>query len=114
MLETMTRAFPIHKSIMMFGILLLFCQCESQNEEKIMDEDCKEECCSNESSTGKSETSEITCPNCGHTETETLPTDVCVIKYNCKECGTEMSPKKGDCCVFCTYGTHKCPSMQDE
>ncbi|TNE55844.1 MAG: hypothetical protein EP338_03075 [Bacteroidetes bacterium] len=58
--------------------------------------------------------SEITCPKCGHREREKLPTEVCVIKYNCKKCGIELTPKKEDCCVFCTYGTHKCPSMQDE
>jgi len=56
--------------------------------------------------------SEITCPNCGHKKTERLPTDVCVIKYTCEQCKTELHPKQGDCCVFCTYGTHKCPSKQ--
>ena len=56
--------------------------------------------------------SEITCPKCGHKKLETLPTDVCVIKYTCENCNTELTPKAGDCCVFCTYGTHKCPSKQ--
>jgi hypothetical protein len=56
--------------------------------------------------------SEITCPKCGHKETETMPTDACVIKYTCKKCKTDLYPKKGDCCVFCTYGNHKCPSKQ--
>lgn len=56
--------------------------------------------------------SEITCPKCGYTKTEKLPTDVCLIRYQCEKCKTEMTPKSGDCCVFCTYGTHKCPSMQ--
>lgn len=93
----------------------MLCQCNTQTEEKGMDKDCKQdECCSNDSSTAKSETSEITCPECGHKEIEELPTEVCQIKYTCKKCGTELTPKKGDCCVYCTYGTHKCPSMQDE
>ncbi|MHB8259078.1 MAG: GDCCVxC domain-containing (seleno)protein [Bacteroidia bacterium] len=56
--------------------------------------------------------SEITCPKCGHKKTETMPTDVCVIKYTCEKCQAELQPKQGDCCVFCSYGTHKCPSMQ--
>lgn len=57
-------------------------------------------------------TSQITCPECGYKKKETMPTDVCVIRYTCEKCGTEMQPKNGDCCVFCTYGTHKCPSRQ--
>lgn len=58
-------------------------------------------------------TSDITCPKCGYTKTETMPTDVCQIKYTCQKCNAVMYPKDDDCCVFCTYGTHKCPSMQD-
>ena len=57
-------------------------------------------------------TSTITCPKCGHKKLEDLPTDVCQIKYNCENCNAELVPKDGDCCVFCTHGDHKCPSMQ--
>lgn len=57
--------------------------------------------------------SEITCPNCNHKKMETLPTEVCLLKYTCGKCKTDLFPKEGDCCVFCSYGTHKCPSMQD-
>ena len=60
-----------------------------------------------------SNTSEITCPKCGHKKVEELPTEVCLIKYDCEKCQAELTPKDGDCCVFCTYGTHKCPSMQE-
>ena len=59
-----------------------------------------------------SETSEITCPYCGHSKMETLPTEVCLIRYTCENCKEELTPEGDDCCVFCTYGTHKCPSMQ--
>jgi len=31
--------------------------------------------------------SEITCPECGHRETETMPTDACQWFYDCKACG---------------------------
>ncbi len=65
-----------------------------------------------QSSSNLSNTSEITCPNCNYKAVETLPTDVCVIKYTCIKCKTELTPKNGDCCVYCTYGTHKCPSKQ--
>ena len=56
--------------------------------------------------------SEITCPKCGHKSIEVLPTEVCQIKYTCKSCSAVLYPKDGDCCVFCTYGDHKCPSKQ--
>ena len=58
--------------------------------------------------------SEITCPKCGHKEMETMPTDVCLIKYNCKKCNVSLFPKDSDCCVFCSYGTSKCPSKSEK
>jgi len=56
--------------------------------------------------------SAITCPECGHVETETMPTNACQWFYDCKGCGTVLKPKKGDCCVFCSYGTTPCPPIQ--
>ncbi len=56
--------------------------------------------------------SEITCPKCNTKKTETMPTDVCMLSYTCQNCKTVLHPQDGDCCVFCTYGTHKCPSKQ--
>ena len=64
--------------------------------------------------TKKSTTSEITCPECKFKKTETLPTDVCLIKYTCDNCRAVFYAKDGDCCVFCSYGTHKCPSKQED
>jgi hypothetical protein len=96
------------------SIALLFMSCSSDTVNKETDNTHKEACCAKESSTKTSESSEITCPECGHKKTEVLPTDVCAIKYTCEKCKTELTPKDGDCCVFCTYGTHKCPSMQEE
>jgi hypothetical protein len=54
----------------------------------------------------------ITCPRCGHTATERMPTDICLLKYTCKKCGAVLTPEGEDCCVYCTYGSVKCPSMQ--
>ncbi|MGB5198570.1 MAG: GDCCVxC domain-containing (seleno)protein [Sedimenticolaceae bacterium] len=56
--------------------------------------------------------SAITCPECGHQETETMPTDSCQWYYECKNCGSLLRPKKGDCCVYCSYGTVPCPPIQ--
>ena len=57
--------------------------------------------------------SNITCPFCGFTANEKLPEEYCLIKYNCPKCNKNIYPKEGDCCVFCSYGTHNCPSIQE-
>ncbi|WP_262048130.1 GDCCVxC domain-containing (seleno)protein [Bradyrhizobium sp. Bra78] len=56
--------------------------------------------------------STLTCPACAHQKTETMPTDACQFFYDCEECGLRLKPKKGDCCVFCSYGTVPCPPIQ--
>ena len=58
--------------------------------------------------------STITCPQCGHVKDETMPTDACQWFYECEGCKTVLRPKSGDCCVFCSYGTQKCPPMQEQ
>jgi hypothetical protein len=54
----------------------------------------------------------ITCPHCGHQRHETMPTDACLFFYECQNCHAMLRPKPGDCCVFCSYGSVKCPSIQ--
>jgi hypothetical protein len=54
----------------------------------------------------------ITCPTCGFSKTETMPTDACQFFYECSGCGAMMRPKSGDCCVYCSYGSVPCPSIQ--
>lgn len=56
----------------------------------------------------------LTCPECGDSSQEEMPTDACVYFYECKGCHALLRPKKGDCCVFCSYGTVKCPPVQVE
>ncbi len=56
--------------------------------------------------------STITCPECGASRLETMPTDTCQWFYECQNCGVVLSPLAGDCCVFCSYGTVKCPPIQ--
>ena len=58
--------------------------------------------------------STLTCPLCGLTETVVMPTDVCQWFYDCKGCGKRLSPKSGDCCVFCSYGSVPCPPIQED
>lgn len=56
--------------------------------------------------------STLTCPECGQAREETMPTDACQWFYECEHCKVVLRPKPGDCCVFCSYGTHKCPPIQ--
>lgn len=58
--------------------------------------------------------STFTCPECGHQKEEEMPTNACLHTYQCSSCKAMVTPKQGDCCVFCSYGDHKCPSRQEE
>ena len=57
--------------------------------------------------------STITCPECNFSKTETMPTNACQFFYECDSCKTVLKPKKGDCCVYCSYGTVACPPIQE-
>ena len=54
----------------------------------------------------------LTCPHCGHTSLETMPADACQFFYECPGCHAVLRPAAGNCCVFCTYGSVKCPPQQ--
>lgn len=56
--------------------------------------------------------SEITCPKCGHKKLEQMPVNACQYFYECDGCHTILKPQKGDCCVYCSYGTLPCPPIQ--
>jgi len=43
----------------------------------------------------------ITCPACGYRAEET-------------GCGARLKPKSGDCCIFCSYGSIRCPPVQSD
>ena len=96
--------------ICLLGLLLIFSCTDSGTQKRKMNAVSIKDTVIN--NTSASLQSEITCPNCGNKKMEALPTDVCLIKYKCANCDTVLFPKEGDCCVFCTYGTHKCPSKQ--
>ncbi len=57
--------------------------------------------------------STITCPECGVQKKEEMLTNACQWYYECESCKTLLSPLKGDCCVYCSYGTVKCPTIQE-
>lgn len=56
----------------------------------------------------------LTCPECSFAKIEIMPTDACQFYYECENCKKVLRPKVGDCCVFCTYGSVKCPSVQEQ
>lgn len=57
--------------------------------------------------------SRITCPHCGHQKDEIMPGDACTYFYECESCKAILKPLPNDCCVYCSYGTVKCPPVQD-
>ncbi len=58
--------------------------------------------------------STLTCPHCGHQSHETMPTTACQFFHECAGCAALLSPKPGDCCVYCSYGTVPCPPIQQQ
>ena len=58
--------------------------------------------------------STLTCPACGHRETMAMPTDACLFFHDCAGCGVTLRPRRGDCCVFCSFGDVACPPKQCE
>lgn len=54
----------------------------------------------------------LTCPHCGFAKQETMPTDACQFLYECAACKTLLRPNAGECCVFCSHGSVKCPPVQ--
>ncbi|WJI27537.1 GDCCVxC domain-containing (seleno)protein [Thermosynechococcus sp. QKsg1] len=58
--------------------------------------------------------STLVCPHCHTKQAEWMPSDACVVLWECPQCHAHLKPKAGDCCVFCSYGTVPCPSRQLE
>lgn len=56
--------------------------------------------------------STLRCPRCGDESVQTMPTDACLYFWNCAACGARLKPRPGDCCVFCSYGSVRCPPKQ--
>lgn len=56
----------------------------------------------------------IKCPRCGYFQMETMPAEACVICWKCPGCAEVIRPKPGDCCVYCSHASNKCPAAQAE
>ncbi|MFT7400864.1 MAG: hypothetical protein ACI83N_000450 [Hydrogenophaga sp.] len=57
--------------------------------------------------------STLTCPECGFSKSETMPTDACQWFYECTHCHVLLKPLAGDCCVYCSFGSNACPPVQE-
>lgn len=56
----------------------------------------------------------LTCPHCGLAVRETMPVDACLYFCECRNCKVLLRPKAGDCCVFCSFGSVRCPPIQEQ
>lgn len=54
----------------------------------------------------------ITCPACGARAEEEMSMDACIFFYECRQCHQMLRPRQGDCCVFCSFGSARCPPEQ--
>jgi len=54
----------------------------------------------------------LTCPHCGFSRQESMPTNACQYFYECRQCKALLRPRPGDCCVFCSFGSMPCPPVQ--
>ncbi len=55
------------------------------------------------------ETARIACPHCQSVTAELMPDTACLHFWPCPVCGRTLTPRSGDCCVFCSYGDAICP-----
>ncbi|MBA4407615.1 hypothetical protein C0389_10100 [bacterium] len=56
----------------------------------------------------------IKCPFCSFQKIEIMPESACEYFYECENCKKMLKPNEGDCCVFCSYGSVKCPPVQNK
>lgn len=54
----------------------------------------------------------LTCPYCANTSEEDMALNSCQYFFECPNCKIILKAKEGDCCVFCSYGSVKCPPIQ--
>lgn len=54
----------------------------------------------------------LTCPHCDAVEKTEMPENTCQYSYTCQSCNTVIKTRKGECCVYCSYGDYPCPTAQ--
>ncbi len=61
---------------------------------------------------GTVQISVLTCPICRSQREEVMSPVTALLTYECRSCHEVLRPKPDDCCVFCSYGSVKCPRAQ--
>ncbi len=56
----------------------------------------------------------IKCPHCGVEQQATMTLTGKKIAHDCRFCNQTMYAKKGECCVFCSFGAIKCLGTQEK
>lgn len=56
----------------------------------------------------------LTCPYCGTAKRETMLQGACQFFYECAHCKALLRPKLGDSWIFCSFGSVKCPPIQQQ
>jgi len=51
----------------------------------------------------------IKCPDCGSKQSVDIPKNQCLSFFKCEECDEIKLPKRGYCCVICSYSDIRCP-----
>jgi len=54
----------------------------------------------------------IRCPACKARHSVPMPTDRCIIYWDCPDCGNRLEKTADTCCVYCAHGTVPCPPQQ--
>ena len=62
---------------------------------------------------GMTDVATIRCPMCGVESPGEMPGDACVYFWECPACQAVVRPRPGDCCVFCSYGSARCPPSRN-
>ena len=62
---------------------------------------------------GTVQISVLTCPICRSQREEVMSPVKALLNYECRSCHELLRPKPGHCCVFCSYGSVKCPRAQE-
>lgn len=113
--------FEVYQSVYSYGAKTI------SDVQKILNKNrtgfCKEEnpiggCCKNvfiysiEQAKKLKKQSLVKCPHCNFEEFLDMSFDNCIISHKCNSCGKIMTPREGECCIFCSYGSEKCPTKQ--
>lgn len=54
----------------------------------------------------------VKCPECGAFQMEEMPEEALVLAWECPGCGRVIRAAEGACCIYCSWGSVRCPRAQ--